>query len=133
MKYFYPQPDINNAINKWNESQFDLIDIILSLTDNHIWIGAKIYAVFCRQEVLNLMQYYECDFYKIKQELGIVGDYVEREGNIYCKDYNPKRHNNVLTLSVKEMKSKADIIYKDIIGDLAMIAKMKLNRLRMKE
>ena len=133
MKYFYNQPNSDIAINQWNNSQFDLIDIVLSLTDNHIRIGAKIYAVFCRPEVLNLMKYFECDFSKIKQELGIVGNYVKRRGNIYSKHYNPERCNNAITLSTKEMKYLANIVYKDIMEDLAMIAKIKLNRLRANE
>ena len=57
MKYFYYQAQKDIAIQHWENSQFDLCDIVLSLTDNHILIGARIYAVFCRPEVLNLMKY----------------------------------------------------------------------------
>ena len=130
MKYFCHCAQQDNAIQYWYSAQFDLCDIVLSLTDNHIQIGAKIYAIFCRPEVLNLMKYFICDFIKIKNDLGIVGSYVERAGNIYSKSFNPLRNNNVLTLSKFEMRNKSKQIYMSIIADLGEITRYGLKKLQ---
>ena len=124
MNYFYLQKDIESAIDRWNNSQFDLSDIVLSLTDNGIFQGVKIYAIFSRKEILAIMRYFVCDFYKIKQELGIVGNYVDRFGNVFDKNYNPKRNKLALTLNDKQMKIKAIGVYKKIILDLEEIGFM---------
>ena len=122
MKYFHYCNDKGFAIQQWNNSQFDLSDIVLSLTDNDIFIGAKIYAIFCRPEVLNLMQYFVCDLNNIKRELGIEGDYVGRNGNLYSKSFNPSRNTIALKYSRTEMKEIATSIYKNIMLDLKTIA-----------
>lgn len=128
MKYFSYEPKIDMSLQCWNNSQFDLADIVLSLTDNRIFIGAKIYAIFCRPEVLNIMQYFICDFNKIKDDLGICGYYIERDGDIYSTTFNPARNINVLTLSINEMRSNAREVYKNIMTDLNYIAKCSLSK-----
>ncbi len=128
MKYFSYGPNIDMSLQCWNNSQFDLADIVLSLSDNHIFIGAKIYAVFCRPEVLNIMQYFICDFNKIKDDLGICGHYIKGDGDIYSTTFNPARNINVLTLSINEMRSNATQVYKNIMTDLACIAKCSLSK-----
>lgn len=133
MKYFYRQPNKYVAINKWNNSQFDLIDIVLSLTDNGIYIGEKIYAIFCRPEVLNLMQYFVCDFDTIKRDLGINGEYVERGGNIYSKNFNPKRYDDILSFSIEERRLLANNVYRNIMNELYMIVKLRLKRINTQE
>lgn len=129
MKYFYYESNMDIAIDCWNNSQFELCDIVLSLTDNRIYTGSKIYALFCRNEILNLMQYFICDFGRIKKELGIIGDYVERIGDIYSKNFNPRRNRRVLTLAISEMEKRAMLIYNNIMLDLQYIAKTKLKNL----
>ena len=133
MNYFCYQANSDVAMYYWNDSQFDLSDIVLSLTDNNIRIGAKIYAIFCRPEVLNLMQCFVCDFTKIKQDLGIDGDYVERRGDVYSKCFNPVRNKEVLTLTINEMKIRAREVYENIISDLSAIAKSRLLNIKYKE
>jgi hypothetical protein len=133
MKYFYYQPQKDMAIQHWENSQFDLCDIVLSLTDNHILIGARIYAIFCRPEVLNLMKYFICDFIKIKNDLGIVGSYVERAGNIYSKTFNPLRNTYVLHYTYREMGNRAKYVYKNIMSDLSKIGTTRFNQLQNKE
>jgi hypothetical protein len=133
MKYFYYSGINELAIQQWYNSQFDLCDIVLSLTDNHILIGARIYAIFCRPEVLNMMQYFVCDFAKIKSDLGIIGSYVERDGNIYSKCFNPIRNKEALTLTIKEIKIRAREVYKNIMSDLSAIAKSRLSNIKYKE
>lgn len=124
MNYFSFVSDENVALEEWNKSQFDLCDIVLSLTDNNIMIGAKIYAVFCRYEVRCLLKFFTCDFYKIKSELGIVGHYVERKGDIFDQNFNPKRNKKILTKDVNDMKILAKSIYKNILLDMSEIVKI---------
>ena len=133
MNYFGCQPNSYVALYYWYNSQFDLSDIVLSLTDNNIWIGSKIYAIFCRPEVLNLMQYFICDFTKIKKDLGIVGDNIERQGNMYSKHFNPIRNKYTLTLTIDEMKIRAKEVYRNIMTDLSAIAKSRLSNIVHKE
>lgn len=127
MRYFHYEPNRDISIECWNKSQFDLCDIVLSLTDNHIFIGTKIYAIFCRPEVLNLMRYFICDFNKIKHDLGIIGEYAERDGNIYSILFNPGRNREILTLSVNEIKNRAKYVYNNIIFDLNEISNIISN------
>ena len=122
MRYFTFEIDSNEAVKKWEQSQYDLSDIVLALTDRKIFYGAKIYAIFCRKEVLNLMEYFVCDFKKIKRDLGILGDYVERSGNVFEHTYNPKRNNKSITLELEEMNQRAKSVYKHLMFDLETIA-----------
>ena len=124
MHYFIFEKDENAAIEKWNNSQFDLTDVVLSLTDNQIMIGAKIYAIFIRLKSLNFMQYFICDFNKIKTELGILYHYVKREGNILSKDFNPKRNYKALSLTKNEMEKIAKRVYTKLIQDLKTICSL---------
>ena len=87
----------------------------------HIELGVKIYAIFIRLKSLNFMQYFICDFNKIKTELGIVYHYFKREGDIYSKDFNPKRNYKALSLTKIEMEKKAKKIYTKLIQDLETI------------
>lgn len=123
MNYFYYEPNKNLALEVWGNSQFALADIVLSLTDNRIVWGGKIYSVFCRDEVLNIIQYFVCDFVKIKQDLG-VGNYVKREGNVYNKYFNPKRNIDALKYTKQQMEQRAKVVYKNIMQDLYYIGKL---------
>ena len=127
MIYFSYEHNEDAAIQHWENSQFDLSDVVLALTDNHIFIGAKIYAVFCRPEVLNLMQYYVCDFAKIKHDLGILDNYVARYGDVYSKSFNPSRNITAISLTIDEMKHRAIRVYKRIMEDLSEIAQCHIN------
>ena len=124
MKYFEYEQDSTIAIDKWISSQFDLADIVLSLTDNNLYIGEKLYFLFSREEVLTCLQYFSCNFIQIKKELGINGFYVEREGNIFSKNWNPKRNLCKLTFEKEIMNEKAKMIYKNLLQDLEYIAKL---------
>ena len=68
MNYFHLETNKEIAIENWNNSQFDLCDIVLSLTDNAIPYGLKIYNIFSRDEIVDMMQFFICDFKKIKQD-----------------------------------------------------------------
>ena len=127
MHYFSLASSQQESIKVWQQSQFDLCDIVLSLTDKNIMIGAKIYAIFCRKEVRSLMQFYVCDFKKIKDELGIVGEYVERKGNVFDKNFNPKRNPIFLALSPAQMQIFANIIYNNLMQDLKEISEALKN------
>ena len=124
MKYFSFVSDESVALEKWNKSQFDLCDIVLSLTDNNIMFGAKIYAVFCRYEVRCILKFFTCDFSKIKSELGIAGYYVERKGNVFDIGFNPKRNKKALTKDINDMKILAKSIYKNILFEMYEIVKI---------
>ena len=121
MRYFIFEKDKNVAIKKWNNSQYDLTDIVLSLTDQNIELGVKIYSIFIRLKSINFMQYFICDFNKIKTELGIVYHYATREGDIYSKDFNPKRNYKALSLTKNEMEKIAKRVYTKLIQDLETI------------
>jgi len=84
-------------------------------------IGAKIYTIFSRPETWTLIQHFICDFNKIKNKLGIVGNYLTREGNILSKNFNPKRNKRVLFVSIKEMENIANNIYINLMQDLETI------------
>ena len=127
MHYFKIANNQQEAINAWQQSQFDLCDIVLSLTDNSIALGAKIYALFCRPEIKDLLQLFICDFSKIKSELGIVGEYIERKGDVFAKDFNPKRNPIFLALSPKQMQTFASTVYNNLMQDLKEISEALKN------
>ena len=117
--------DVNYNNKKWKSSQYNLSDVVLSLTDkNPYGAGLKLYTLFNYDAFLNVVQYYNCDFDSIKKILGINGEYVERKGDLYSPTFDPKRNANVLTLPQKEMEIRAEKIYKDLIQELNEISKI---------
>ena len=122
MNYFHLAQDEEKAFFNWENNQFNLCDIVLSLTDNLIPYGLKIYNIFLREEVKNMMNFFICDFEKIKQDLGIVGAYVERKGNVFSPSFNPKRNQSALILSEYQMSKRAKMVYDKIMLDLNKIA-----------
>lgn len=121
MDYFKYEGDRFAANEKWKNSQFDLTDIVLCLTDRHIVWGQKIYCLFSKPQVQLLLNYYVCDFKLIKNELGLTSDYVERGGNIYSKDFNPKR--NLFFVTPRNLELSAMKVYNKILQDLEEICK----------
>ena len=121
MRYFSFEKDVDRAVLNWNNSQFDFADIVLFLTDNCIMYGAKIYALFNRDEIKNVLNYFICDFDLIKEDLGI-GDYVERKGSPFSESFNPKRKIVPNNFSREELKKRAKFVYKNIFIDLKTIA-----------
>ena len=114
-KYFELANSQEDAVEYWNKSQYDLTDIILAMTDNGIFEGHKLYALF-KLEVFNaVMNVCKFNFKLVKNELGISGDYVERGGNVYASDYNPKRNPQVLIFSGEELQKRATEVYKTIL------------------
>ena len=73
------------------------------------------------------MQFYVCDFKKIKDELGIVGVYVERKGDVFDKNFNPKRNPRYLALTPAQMQIFANIIYNNLMQDLKEISEALKN------
>ena len=67
---------------------------------------------------------YGYDFDSIKKILGIEGEYVERKGDLYSPTFDPKRNVTVLTLPQKEMETRAEKVYKDLIQELNEISKI---------
>lgn len=122
MIYFKFEENEEVAIKHWNDNQFNLCDIVLSLTDNAIIYGGKIYALFLREEILDLMRFFICDFVKIKKDLGINGKYVERNGDLFSYDFNPKRSKSILIYDLKTMKDSAKKIYFHLLEDLKAIS-----------
>lgn len=122
MRYFNFEQDEARAVETWNNAQFDLADIVLFLTDNGIMLGAKIYAVFNRVEVKNLLKYFIFDFDAVKKDLNI-SEYVEHEGEVFSKSFNPKRKSINRNISKTELEKKAEFVYWSIINDLKIIAK----------
>ena len=110
-KYFVLADSQQEAVDYWNNSQYDLADIVLALTDNGIFEGMKFYSVFRHEGFLALMNIFKFDFQLVKKELGINGEYVERGGDIYAEDYNPKRNPQVLTYVGVELASKGKDLF----------------------
>ena len=106
-----------DAVKHWLTSQYKLADIILSLTDNGIFEGHKLFGFFRLEEVSAIMNIYKFNFKLAKSELGINGKYVDRNGDINSADFNPKRHPEVLSLSGEELKQKAKIVYNAILKE----------------
>ena len=121
-KYFELAKSQQDAIEYWNKSQYDLTDIILAMTDNGIFEGHKLYAVFKLDTFMAIMNICKFNFKLAKKELGIMGDYVERGGDIYSNDYNPKRHPEVLTLKGEELQKKSTEVYKTILEQLQKVS-----------
>lgn len=121
LNFFHRASSEEESLYLWERSQYDLIDIVLFLTDNRIKLGVKFYSLFSRIEIKNLMRFYWCDFVKIKNILGI-DEYVVRGGDIYAADYNPKRNKINLNFSQKLLLIKAKKIYSDLLIDLHTIS-----------
>ena len=119
MRYFKYEPNFKLALLKWEQSQYDLSDIVLYLTDRNIIWGYKIYALFSQKEIRVLLNYFVCDLLKIKQDLGINFEYVERDGNCYSQNYNPKR--DILKPASAGIQSLAKVVYNQILQDLEEI------------
>lgn len=116
--------NVEDAQNAWKHSQFEIADIVLSLTDNKCAMaGTHLYSVFKNEEFLKMMLMYTCDFKLIKNILGIDGDYVERSDDPFAKNLNPKRNPSVLTLDAKQMDERAFEIYNQLIDEINFIAK----------
>lgn len=115
---------VEEAQNAWKNSQFEIADIVLSLTDNKCSMaGTHLYSIFKNEEFMKMMIMYTCDFKLIKDILGISGDYVERTNNPFDENFNPKRNPSVLTLDKKQMDERAFEIYNHLIEEINYIAK----------
>ena len=132
MKYFKFSQSEEESRECWENSQFKLTDVVLALTDNGIIEGLKIYELLSKPEILNSMDFFICDFDSIKERLGINGDYVEREGNVYSKNFNPKRNPSVLTLNVQDMQIMAIDVYDTMLSDLQELGQAILHELNKK-
>lgn len=119
MRYFKYEYNTEIAILTWTKSQFDLVDIILYLTDRNIIWGHKMYKLFWAEQVRFLLNYFICDFKKIKNDLGVPSVYVERDGDVYSKEFNPKR--NKWLPSHKNLDICAMVVYDGILQDLEAI------------
>lgn len=120
-KYFILANSQKEAIDYWNNSQYELADIVLALTDNGIFEGMKFYSVFKHEGFLALMNIFKFDFNLAKKELGINGEYVERGGDIYAEDYNPKRNPQVLTITGAELASKGKDLFDEFEKQFAKL------------
>ena len=112
-KYFILADSQEDAVEYWRNSQYELTDIVLALTDNGVYEGMKLYSAFKNQGFLALMNVFKFNFDLAKRELGINGEYVERGGDVYAQDYNPKRNPKVLSITGKDLAIKAKEFYKD--------------------
>ena len=117
-KYFVLAKSKQEAIEYWNNSQYDLVDMILAMVDNNIKEGAMIYEAFKTKGFLAMMNVFKFNFELAKKELGIVGEYVERGGNVFDEKYNPKRNPSALTLKKEELQKKAKYVYDQIEDQL---------------
>ncbi len=122
-KYFILADSQQQAIDYWNNSQYDLTDFVLALTDNGIVEGGMLYEVFKEENFLKLMNIFKFNFALAKSEIGVNGEYVQRNENVYDVNYNPKRNASVLTLSKEEMQSKAKEVYAEIEEQLKKVIK----------
>ena len=127
MKYFRFIKNQAGAVEYWKKSQFDLTDIVLSLTDNCIMEGLQFYNLFQNEDFLKSMNIFKFNFKLVKEQLGISGDYVERKGDVYSKEFNPTRIKGVLTLDKQTMQEKAKIIYNEIELEIAELSKILEN------
>ena len=72
-KLLNPEPDHDIAVKTWDNSQFDIADIVLSLTDTgNLESGIKLYSVFKHEQFLQVMNLYTLDVKIIKQILGMM-------------------------------------------------------------
>lgn len=120
-------PELNHdvAVKTWDNSQFDIADIVLSLTDTgNLESGIKLYSIFKNQHFLEVMNLYTLDVKVIKQILGINGNYTERKGDVYSDKFNPKRDKSVLTLKPKEMDNRAKEIFDQLIKELQELGRL---------
>ncbi len=122
MKYFNYEPNKEKAINHWNSNQNKLCDIVLSLTDNAIIYGGKIYALFLRKEIQNLMQFFTFNFDEVKSILGICGSYIKSKDGMFSINFNPERNVKALTLDINTMKQNAKKIYNSLLKELYDLA-----------
>ena len=97
----------DEALEYWKKSQYDLADIVLALTDQGIMEGLQFYDMFKREEFLAMMQVAKLNFALIKKKLGINGEYVERKGDVYSENFNPKRNFKVLKYMDEDLKKVA--------------------------
>ena len=111
----------DRSLEHWDSSQFDLVDVVLYLTDNGSKFGIKIYALFRRKEIQDLLHFYCCDFKKMKEILGI-DEYVARKGDIYSKKFNPIR-NYYFQVPFDDVNMCGERIYFGLISDLKKIAR----------
>jgi len=112
-RYIEEAKDSNEAVLYWNDSQFEVGDILIALVDNQILEGAKLYALFTNKDFGIVMSMFKIDFQAIKEDLGIYGDYIERKGDIFSTDFNPKRNINALTKKGKDLALSARKFYKE--------------------
>lgn len=124
-KLLNPEPDHDIAVKTWDNSQFDIADIVLSLTDTgNLESGIKLYSVFKHEQFLQVMNLYTLDVKIIKQILGINGAYVERKGDVYSDKFNPKRNRSVLTIKPKEMDKRAKDLFAQLVKEMQDLAKL---------
>lgn len=108
----------DEAQKNWQNSQFEIADIVLSLIDKKTDEGLLLYSLFGCESFLKLMNFCICDFKLIKNYLGINGNYIERKGDIFSNDFKAVKHPEVLTLSTEEMQIKAKNVYNKIIKEI---------------
>ena len=122
-------PELDNEVAKkaWSDSQYDIADIVLSLTDNNnLEIGVKLYTIFTFEEFLKIVNFFTLDVKIIKKMLGINGNYTEHTGDVFSPTFNPKRNKSVLTLDSEEMGKRAKDIHNQLIKEMKDIAERTL-------
>lgn len=121
-KYFEMAKSQDEAVKYWYKSQYNLSDIVLAMTDNGVFEGHKLFGFFSLEAVSAMMNIYKFNFKLVKKQLGINGNYVDRSGDIFAKDYNPNRNPDVLTIKGDEFKERAEKVYWAIIDEFKEVS-----------
>ena len=127
-KYFLATKSSQEAVDDWKQSQFDLADIVLALTDNNLLVGHKLYHLFKNEAFCAVMTLFKFNFKLVKQELGIRGEYVERGGDIYSPTFNPARNPEVLKYDRNKLKEASKTTYNGIIKEFKEISKIIIKK-----
>ncbi len=102
--------------------------MVLALTDSGVIEGVYLYNMFRSEDFLKAMNVFKFNFALAKEELGIHGEYVERAGDIFSEDFNPKRNKEVLKLSGEELEEKGKEVYEAIFSEIKKIVKSALSK-----
>ena len=131
-KYFEQANSLEEAVEYWESSQYDLSDIVLALTDHQIDVGLKFYMLFSNKNFMDAMNGIKFNFKQVKEELGIWGEYVERKGDVYSETFNPKRNSSVLKLDLAKLPERAQEIYNEVVAELNDLCKKVITKYQNK-
>ena len=128
LKYSELAENAEQAVKHWDNSQYDLSDMVLCLTYHALKDGLVIYEIFKTEGFMELSSMFMFNFKKAKNFLGIAGDYVDRTDDYTKREFNPKRHPEVLIYPYEELKKRGHELYEDITKETNYLAKQVIKK-----